>query len=72
MLRLELGSPTTVHWSADGWLTVTDSRTSDSGLGLHVVELPTAHLVPGQSVVFTLYDEDLQRWAGVDYALTVE
>lgn len=72
VLRLELGNPTKVHWSADGWRTVTDSMTTDSGLGLHVVELPTADLVPGQSVVFTLYDLDLQSWAGVDYVLTVE
>src|SRR6185503_6120293 len=33
MLRLEVLAPAIVHWSADGWRTVHDTETADTGIG---------------------------------------
>src|SRR5262249_26253331 len=71
VLRLELCQPSVIHWSSDGWHTVTDTETIDSGLGLYIAELPPADLRPGQSIVFTYLGKQSQRWAGTDYGVTV-
>jgi glucoamylase len=71
-LRLNLLSPALVHWSTDGWKTTHDNETRDTGLGLHVLNLPTAQLAAGEQVVFTFYWKQEERWEGKDYMVTVE
>ena len=41
-LRLEMLTPATIHWTADACRTVRDVETVDTGLGVHVADLPTA------------------------------
>ncbi len=71
VLRIEVLSPAVVHWSADGWRTVRDSETRDTGLGVHLVDLPTAQLGPSGSVVFTFYWPGACHWEGRDFAVEV-
>jgi glucoamylase len=71
VLRVETLAPAMVHWSADGWRTVRDDATVDSGLGVHYADLPTAELGPGASVVITFYWPGASRWAGVDFSVRV-
>ena len=71
-LRIELLAPALVHWSLDGWRTTHDSRTEDSGLGVHFADLPTDTLPPGGRVVFTLLWLTGDRWEGVDFTVAVE
>jgi glucoamylase len=71
-LRVELREPAIVHWTENGWATVRDSETWDSGLGLHICDLPTANLRPGQRVAFTIFHLVTKRWAGVDYEVIVQ
>jgi glucoamylase len=71
-LRIEVLAPARVHWSDDGWRTVTDTPTRDTGTGVHVADLPTERLGLNDAVVFTLHWTDDDRWEGVDYTLTVE
>src|SRR5262249_60699321 len=66
-LRIELREPSIIHWTDDGWATVRDNETWDSGLGLHLCDLPTANLHPGQRVIFTILDLRAKRWAEIDY-----
>ncbi len=70
-LRLELRVPAVAHWSRDGWRSVIDTPTRDSGFGTHVADLDTADLTPGDAVVFTLYWLSEALWEGVDYWLKV-
>ena len=49
-----------------------DTETRDTGLGVHVAVLPTAALVPGRSVVFTLRWPEADRWEGRDFVVRVE
>ncbi len=72
VLRIDLPDAAMVHWTADGWETVTDSFTQDSGLGLHVVELPTDRMAPGTQIAFTWRWRGTGAWVGQDYVVGVE
>jgi glucoamylase len=70
-LRIETLTPALVRWSLDGWQTVLDIETRDTGLGVHVADLPT-HAVPaGATVRFTFRWPLADRWEGRDFAVTV-
>lgn len=72
ILRVELLRTASVHWSVDGWRTIQDTPTKDSGLGIHFADLDTAELKRGDAIVFTLYWSAEDRWECVDYDLVVE
>jgi glucoamylase len=71
-LRLNLLSPALVRWSTDDWKSAHDTATSDSGLGIHTLNLPTASMPVGSQVVFTFFWTNENRWEGTDYCVTVE
>ncbi len=71
MLRVEVLAAATIHWSSDGWRTVRDTPTQDSGMGLHFADLDTAMLAAGCDVVFTMHWSTAEHWEGMDYRLTI-
>jgi glucoamylase len=71
-LRLVLLNPAMVHWSVDGWKSVQDTNARDTGLGVYILDLPTASLPMGGQVIFTFFSPNENRWEGVDYRVTVE
>ncbi len=48
-----------------------DTKTRDTGLGIHIADLPTDKLPPGAQVLFTFFWPDADRWEGVDFAVTI-
>jgi glucoamylase len=70
-LRVEVPAPAVVRWSADGWQTSGDVATRDTGLGMHVADLPTAALDVGTVLRFTFYGPSAAGWARADMAVTV-
>ncbi len=70
-LMLMLREPALVHWGIDGWQNVADVETQDTGLGVHVAELQTKTLKPGQTIQFTFYWKDRQAWEGENYNVMV-
>jgi glucoamylase len=72
VLRVEVLAQAVVHWSGDGWQTVQDMATRDTGIGVHVADLPTADLAAGASIEFTFYWPQAQRWEGTNYSVAVE
>jgi glucoamylase len=70
-LRVETLSPALIHWSADGWKTVRDAPTLDSGLGVHLADLPTGALAPGSEIRFTFYWPATGRWEGQDFSVRI-
>lgn len=72
ILRIELLSTASIHWSVDDWRTVHDTPTENTGFGNYVADIDTTALKPGEAIVFTLYWPDADRWEGVDYRLEVE
>jgi glucoamylase len=71
VLRVETGEPATVRWSADNWQTAHEAGTRDTGLGVHIVDLPTGDLGKGTTLSFTFYWTEEKRWEGVDYAVEI-
>jgi glucoamylase len=71
-LRVEVLAPAVVHWTSDGWQTSHDAKTEDTGLGMHVVDLPASDLTAGMTLTFTLYWPADDRWEGTDFTVKVE
>ncbi len=70
-LRVEVLAAATVHWSTDNWKTMQDTLTTDTGLGVHVAELPTTNLAPGSILSFTFYWSAVERWEGTNFDMMV-
>jgi len=71
-LRIILLYPACIHWTIDGWHTYHDTNTRDTGLGIHVLDLPTASLPPGSEAVFTFFWPSEGRWEGKDFVVKIE
>ena len=71
-LRIVLLSPGRVHWSVDNWKTSHDTDARDTGLGIYILDLPTASLPVGGEAVFTFFWPNENRWEGTDYRVGVE
>ena len=69
-LRIEVLQPAMVHWSPDGWRSMVDTPTRDTGLGLNVADLPT-DTVPVGGLDFTFYWPLASHWEGRDFAITI-
>lgn len=70
ILRIEVLAPAVVHWTADGWATAADTPTRDTGLGVHVVDLPTNGILDGV-VTFTFRWTEGTRWEGQNFSVEV-
>jgi glucoamylase len=71
-LRIEVLSPAKIHWSTNDWEDSQDTNTSDTGLGVHIADLPSKDLPPHSKIVFTIYWPDQDRWEGTDYSVRIE
>jgi glucoamylase len=71
-LRVCLPAPAVVHCGTDGWQHVADIPTRDSGLGLHVADLPTSQLREGQRVDMTFCWPESKSWEGRDYGIAID
>lgn len=70
-LYVALTAPARVHFGTNGWQTIADVDTEDTGLGLHVAALPTKTLNPGDSIEFTFFWPESGTWEGKDFAATI-
>jgi glucoamylase len=70
-LRIETMAPGIVHWSVDNWATTADIKTVDTGLGVHVADLPTAHTMNGTPIQFTFFWPDANRWEGTNFTVII-
>lgn len=71
-LRVTVMASAMVHWSSDGWQTVHDESTRDTGLGIHVVDLPAGRMVSGQAILFTFFWTESRNWENANFAVTIE
>ncbi len=70
-LRLEIGARASIHWSADGWRSVTDTLTRATAFGSHFADLDMADILIGQHIAFTFYWIDAQKWEGSDFTVEI-
>jgi len=71
MLRIETRAATCIHWSADDWSSVQDLSSKDTGLGVHVADLPTQALAEGARIRFTFHWPEADRWEGTDFVVLI-
>lgn len=72
ILRLECQDPARVRWSMDGWKTISDTDTTDSGIGIHFADLPTDKQPSGTKVEFTFYWPAARKWEHTNFAITIK
>ena len=70
-LRLEVLAAARVRWSFDHWQTARETETTATGLGIYFCDLPCEPLTPGQSVCFTFYWREANRWEGVNFEIPI-
>jgi glucoamylase len=70
LLRIEIYAGATIHWCIDGniWR---DVVTQDTGIGIHLSDLPTKTLHPGSLIRFTFHWHEANRWEGEDFSVPV-
>jgi len=70
-LRVEATQPFALSWTADGWKTNTSTPSTNSGLGVNLVDLPVASRGAGSTISFTFFWQDENRWEGVNYDVSI-
>ena len=70
-LTIALTAPARIHWGINGWTGVQDVETRDTGLGVHVTELPVRNLAAGETIQFTFYWLTSNTWEGQDHELKI-
>lgn len=68
-LRVIAAQPFRLHASDDAWRTATDIESTETGLGLHYIDLAALGEV-GRSWNFTFYWSLVGRWEGRNYLVT--
>lgn len=71
ILRIELQSKATIHWSLDHWQTYQDTDTRETGLGISIADLPVDTMPANTTVLFTFRWSDNGEWEGKDYSINV-
>jgi glucoamylase len=68
---VELRASAVVRWSTDGWHTVNNTKTRDTAMGMHIVDLPTSELRVGTEVQFTFYWPEADKWEGTNFTIQI-
>ncbi len=66
-LRIETLAPATIHWSNDNWKSTNDDATTDTGLGVHFIDIEPNALKDNKSIIFTFYWHHADKWEGRDF-----
>jgi glucoamylase len=72
LLRIETLAPAVIRWSADDWNTIHDVTAHDSGMGIHIADLPTKAIPEGNHIKFTFHWPEADRWEGKDFIVQVD
>ncbi|MEO6761597.1 MAG: glucan 1,4-alpha-glucosidase [Candidatus Saccharimonadales bacterium] len=70
-LRIEVLASATVHWTNDNWQTVHDTKTIDTTLGMHILDIPSNELKADGQLKFTFYWHHADSWEGQDFIIAI-
>ncbi|HEY6977753.1 MAG TPA: glycoside hydrolase family 15 protein [Chitinophagaceae bacterium] len=71
ILRIEVMSTAIVHWSDDDWLTINETETKDTGLGIHLADVKLKNK-NGNEIKFTFFWKEDKRWENKDFSVVVK
>ena len=72
VLRVETLAPAVIHWTADGWRNVYQTRTVDTTLRIYVADLETDSLAQGEQLELTFFWPEARRWEGTNFSVAIE
>lgn len=70
-LRIETLVPAKVRWSNDGWQTLSEDATRDTGFDVHIIDLTSQRLSLGATLQFTFYWPQANKWEGKNFEIKV-
>jgi glucoamylase len=70
-LIIALPRAATIHWGHDGWQNIRDGSTSDTGLGLHCLEIEAHRLSDAKGIDFTFQWRDSSEWVHRDFLVAI-
>ncbi len=71
VLRIDTPEPARIRWTSDEWRRYHDSDSHEITAGVHATELPTASLIAGATVRFTVFWPATGRWEGHDFEVSI-
>lgn len=60
----------TIHWGINNWSNIQDTKSQDYGLA-YIGYLNVSNLKEGETVEFTFYYDDLDKWQNEDFEITI-
>jgi len=72
IFRIETLAKANIRWSSDGWNTYTDTQTNDTGLGIHLADIPSSKLKIGSNIQFTFYWLESKKWENEDFLIEIK
>jgi len=68
--RVQAPTAFRLHWSCDEWVTVNDTDSNSTSLGVEYVDIPIGP-VQKDAVRFTFFWRESNKWEGRDYIVTI-
>ncbi len=68
-LRIELLAPAVIHWSINNWEDVIETKTNETGIGIHLADIPTSSLKIDEQIQFTFFWSEANHWEGQNFAV---
>lgn len=72
ILRIHCFASAMVRWTFDDWITINDTQTLDSGIGIYYADLPSANLEHNRKIIFTFYWRNSGNWENINYSISIE
>jgi glucoamylase len=70
-LRIELLAEAIIHWSSNKWKKVIETKTRDTGIGIHLADIPTSSLKTGEQIHFTFFWSEVNHWEGQNFSIKI-
>jgi glucoamylase len=70
-LRIELLAEAIIHWSSNEWKEVIETKTRDTGIGIHRADIPTSSLKTGEQIHFTFFWSEANRWEEQNFSIKI-
>ncbi len=70
ILRIEVMKSALVKWTDNNWQTYEETKTINTGLGIHFADLPSKSENPDK-IIFTFYWEKVQTWEDSNFEIEI-
>ncbi|HKJ81513.1 MAG TPA: glycoside hydrolase family 15 protein, partial [Ignavibacteriaceae bacterium] len=72
IFRIETLAKAKIRWSSDEWKTYTETQTNDTGLGIHIADIPANKLKIGSKIQFTFYWPESKNWENENFVIEIK